>query len=150
MNVNGFVARDDKRKEIVVVFRGTDAAGLVDWFTGSFGGMILSPIFHILADSRVLLSQYHSPGISNETYSSDTAVHTGFLGAYNSVADMVVGIVSDEVERYPDYTIICAGMILLPRLCKVSLKFYTGHSLGGSLACKFMKFARKSTLTTRW
>jgi len=30
---------------------------------------------------------------------------------------MVVGIVSDEVERYPDYTIICAG-----------------HSLGGSLA----------------
>jgi len=33
-HTNGFFARDDFRKEIVLVFRGSDANTLADYFTG--------------------------------------------------------------------------------------------------------------------
>ena len=34
-HTNGFFARDDLRKEIVLVFRGSDANTLADYFTGA-------------------------------------------------------------------------------------------------------------------
>ncbi|KAJ7863392.1 alpha/beta-hydrolase [Mycena leptocephala] len=93
-DTQGFIARDDSRKEIVVSFRGSfslaDAATDIDLF----------------------LVPFVSPGISQSF-----SVHSGFLAAYNDVADTVRSTVKSQFAKFPTYTVIV-----------------TGHSLGGSLA----------------
>ncbi|KAF9650877.1 alpha/beta-hydrolase [Thelephora ganbajun] len=98
-HTNGFFARDDSRKEIVLVFRGSDANTLADYFT----------------DSAVVLAPLSSPGVLPPD--NTTAVHWGFLRAFNSVAETVISIMEEQYTFYPRYRLVC-----------------TGHSLGGALA----------------
>ncbi|KAF8644785.1 hypothetical protein AX16_008247 [Volvariella volvacea WC 439] len=96
LGTQGFVARDDTRKEIVVAFRGS-----------------LEPI-DILTDILIIQKPLRAPGISNV---GDAYVHTGFLNAYNLVAEQVLDLVKSELSSKPGYTVVS-----------------TGHSLGGAIA----------------
>ncbi|KAJ7798471.1 alpha/beta-hydrolase [Mycena olivaceomarginata] len=87
-STHAFVARDDTRQELVLSFRGSFS--LADAVT----------------DINVFLVPYVSLGISKSFN-----VHSGFLAAYNHVADPVLAVVKAQ------YTVVV-----------------TGHSLGGSLA----------------
>ncbi|KAF9792926.1 Alpha/Beta hydrolase protein [Thelephora terrestris] len=98
-HTNGFFVRDDLRKETVLVFRGSDANTLADYFT----------------DSMMILTPFSSPGVSPPD--NTTAVHWGFLRAFNSVAETVISIMEEQYTFYPNYRLVC-----------------TGHSLGGALA----------------
>ncbi|KAJ7633798.1 alpha/beta-hydrolase [Mycena polygramma] len=93
-DTNGFIARDDTRKEIVVSFRGTFS------------------VADAVTDVDLFLTPFVSPGISKSF-----EVHSGFLDAYNDVADTVLSTVEDQVAKFPAYTVVV-----------------TGHSLGGALA----------------
>jgi len=106
-NVNGFVVRDESRKEIVVVFRGTDAITLTDYLTNAL----------------VILAPYDSPGVIDAP--NGTYVHSGFLNSYNSVASLVVSIVRSQLELYTDFNVVCAGHSLggaLASLAAISLR----------------------------
>jgi len=93
-DTQGFIARDDTRNEIVVSFRGSFS--LADAAT----------------DVNIFLTPFVSPGI-NKSFE----VHSGFLAAYNDVADIVLSTVKDQFAKFPQYTVVV-----------------TGHSLGGALA----------------
>jgi hypothetical protein len=95
-STQGLVARDDGRKQIVVAFRGT------------------SDLIDLLTDVKFFLLPLKASGVSN--VGSATA-HSGFMDAYNSVADNVFRIVGAQAQAHPDYSIVV-----------------TGHSLGGALA----------------
>ncbi|KAA1471862.1 alpha/beta-hydrolase [Dentipellis sp. KUC8613] len=98
-DAHGFVARDDETKEIVVAFRGSK--DLEDLLT---------------ADGNVILIPYESPGVQlNST--EPVEVHAGFLISFNSIARTAIGVVQDQLESYPNYTVVV-----------------TGHSLGGAIA----------------
>ncbi|KAJ7715516.1 alpha/beta-hydrolase [Mycena maculata] len=93
-DTQGFIAQDDTRQEIVVSFRGTSS--IADAFT----------------DIDLLLVPLVTPGLT-ETFD----VHSGFLAAYNSVAEVVLAAVTAQVAKFPTYTLVV-----------------TGHSLGASIA----------------
>lgn len=117
MNANGFIARDESRKEIVIAFRGTDALTLADYLT----------------DAQVVLAPYYSPGVFNAP--NATAVHLGFLNSYNSVAPLVLSIVGAQLELHPDYNLVCTGHSLggaLASLAAISLR-HNLPELRGSL-----------------
>lgn len=95
-NTQGYIARDDNRKEIIVAYRGS--IQLQDFVT----------------DLEFALVDYTSPGVSN---TSGVQVHQGFITAFNSVAETVLSVVSNQVSTYPSYSLVS-----------------TGHSLGGALA----------------
>ncbi|KAI0047903.1 alpha/beta-hydrolase [Auriscalpium vulgare] len=97
-HAHGFVVRDDDRKELIVAFRGSQQ--LQDMVT----------------DSNLVLAPLSSHGVPPETAAS-SSVHAGFMIAYNSVSRTVISAVREELDVYPDYTVIV-----------------TGHSMGGSLA----------------
>ncbi|KAF8644797.1 hypothetical protein AX16_008259 [Volvariella volvacea WC 439] len=96
LGTQGFVVRDDSRKEIVVVFRGS-----------------LDPI-DVLTNIQIIMKPLRTTGVTDV---GDAYVHTGFLNAYNVVADEVLRIVRSQLSSRPGYTVIS-----------------TGHSLGGSVA----------------
>jgi len=101
-DTQGFVARDDTRKEIVVSFRGT------------------SSVADALTDVDLLLSPLISPGLT-ETFQ----VHQGFLAAYNSIADSVLSAVKSQAAKFPSYTLVVTGHSLgaaIAALGAVSLK----------------------------
>ncbi|KAJ7872974.1 alpha/beta-hydrolase [Mycena leptocephala] len=93
-STRGFIARDDSRKEIVVSFR------------GSFS------LADVATDVDVFLVPFISLGITQSFN-----VHSGFLAAYNDVADVVLTTVKAQLTNFPKYAVVV-----------------TGHSLGGSLA----------------
>ncbi|KAF4610721.1 hypothetical protein D9613_007122 [Agrocybe pediades] len=95
-DTQGFVARDDTRKEIVVALRGSES------FTDA------------LTDISILQVPFISPGVNPPLGS---AVHSGFLIAWNSVAHQVLDAVQAELTAHPEYSLAS-----------------TGHSLGGALS----------------
>jgi len=105
-NVNGFIVRDESRKEVIVAFRGTDGFTLMDYLT----------------DARVILAPYNSPGVIDVP--NGTTVHSGFLNSYNSVASLVISIVRSQLELYPNFNLVCTGHSLggaLASLAAISL-----------------------------
>ncbi|KAJ7154912.1 Alpha/Beta hydrolase protein [Mycena crocata] len=82
----GFIARDDSRREIVVSFR------------GSFS------LADAASDINLFLVPFVSPGIS-ESFN----VHSGFLAAYNVAADIVLTTVKAQAAKFPTYTIVVTG-----------------------------------------
>ncbi|KAL0956990.1 hypothetical protein HGRIS_003090 [Hohenbuehelia grisea] len=84
----GFVVRDDSRKEIVLAFRGS-----------------LEPI-DILIDIQLLLTPLRSPGISNV---GGAWVHTGFQKAYNFVDTQVHRMMATQLAANPSYSIVVTG-----------------------------------------
>ncbi|KAF8507970.1 alpha/beta-hydrolase [Hysterangium stoloniferum] len=100
----GYVARDDTRKEIVIALRGS------------------SSILDFITDADVFLTAYESPGV---TAPSGTEVHSGFLEAYNSVADTIISTVRAELKAHAGYNLVTSGHSLggaLSSLAAVSLK----------------------------
>ncbi|TFK99505.1 alpha/beta-hydrolase [Pterulicium gracile] len=114
-NTQGFVARDDGRKELVVAIRGS--ATLPD----------------ILLDSQILLVPFISPGAK---LPKSARVHAGFLLAWDSVSLEVIALVKHQLTHYPDYTIVAVGHSLggavatlaamcLEQSCKKRVKLFT-------------------------
>ncbi|KAJ3505829.1 hypothetical protein NLJ89_g7212 [Agrocybe chaxingu] len=100
----GFVIRDDSRKEIIVSFRGTFE--LKDAFV----------------DLQIIMRPLVSTGLTGV---GDSYVHTGFLYAYNVVASDVLRIIKDQAAKYPSYTIISTGHSLggaVASLAAISIK----------------------------
>ncbi|KAJ7435022.1 lipase [Mycena galericulata] len=125
----GFIARDDDRREIVITFRGTFS--LKDALTGSY-----PPAFP-------------STALTEEVY-----VHRGFMASYEDVADDVLATVKNELGQHPTHTIIRAGHslggaiasiaapLLKAALPDITIKLYTfGQPRVGDQ--KFARFVEK-------
>jgi hypothetical protein len=103
-DTQGFVARDDRRQEIIVAFRGT------------------SDDRDITTDFDFQLTPYISPGVKPPV---NATVHTGFMEAYNSVAAQIFKMVDAQLKLHPGYVLISTGHSLggaLSSLGAVSLK----------------------------
>ncbi|KAF5387859.1 hypothetical protein D9615_000166 [Tricholomella constricta] len=87
-DTQGFIARDDNKKEIIISLRGST-----------------SPTDFQL-DANVLLVPFISPGVSAP---SGTLVHFGFLTAWNSVASDVIATVQSQLASHAGYTIVTTG-----------------------------------------
>ena len=59
-------------------------------------------------DSAVVLTPFSSPGVLPPD--NTTAVHWGFLRAFNSVADTVISIMEEQYTFYPHYRLVCTGI----------------------------------------
>jgi len=92
----GFVVRDDNREEIIVAFEGTH------------------DLEDLITDLQIPMTPLRAIGVVDV---GDSAVHTGFLSAYNLVASTVLSTIEVQVACYPSYKIVV-----------------TGHSLGGAVA----------------
>ncbi|EFI27982.1 hypothetical protein CC1G_14474 [Coprinopsis cinerea okayama7 len=106
-DIQGFVARDEKRKELVVALRGS--ASIAD----------------IILDANIILVPALAPGIKAPFHSwigldrvrTDMKINQQELG-WNSVALQVLTIVQTQLKRHPEIE----GVVT------------TGHSLGGAVA----------------
>lgn len=58
----------------------------------------------------MVLTPFSSPGVLPPD--NATAVHWGFLRAFNSVADTVISIMKDQYTSYPNYRLVCTGTFL--------------------------------------
>jgi hypothetical protein len=94
-HAHGLVARDDFRREIVVAFRGS------------------YELADVLTDGNLALAPLVSHGVED----NEASVHAGFLISYNSVRNVVLHAVREQLEAFPGYVVVL-----------------TGHSLGGALA----------------
>ncbi|KAF8578195.1 alpha/beta-hydrolase [Ramaria rubella] len=100
----GFIARDDSRREIVVAMR------------GSFSFM------DIFTDIGVIPIPFTSPGV---TAPSGAMVHAGFLTGWNSVAKIVLRSVGFQLQAHPGYSLVSTGHSLggaLASLAAMSFK----------------------------
>ncbi|KAF9461268.1 Alpha/Beta hydrolase protein [Collybia nuda] len=84
----GFVVRDNERKEIVVAFRGS------------------LEVIDALVDLQIIMRPLKSTGVTGV---GDAYVHSGFLFAYNVVSSDVLGIVRSQLATYPGYSIVITG-----------------------------------------
>ncbi|KAF4612786.1 hypothetical protein D9613_011765 [Agrocybe pediades] len=103
-DVQGFIARDDHRREIVVSLRGS--ASIVD----------------ALLDAQVVQVPFVSPGVR---LPGGVRVHSGFLIAWDSLAVQVIKLVGWQLERHEGYTIVTTGHSLggsIALLCAVTLQ----------------------------
>lgn len=88
-DIQGFIARDDERKEIIVSLRGS--LSLTD----------------VLMDTQIVLIPFISPGVDAP---DGVLVHSGFLAAWNSVALEVLAVVAEELERLGrGYSLVAVG-----------------------------------------
>ncbi|KAJ7764326.1 alpha/beta-hydrolase [Mycena metata] len=107
----GFVARDDTLKEIVVAFRGTFS------------------LRETLIDTQVELVPFISPGLPELP---NVNVHRGFLGAYNDVALEILSTVKAQLAQFPHYRLLLTGHSLggaIAALAAVSLKNASPHAV---------------------
>ncbi|KAJ7922911.1 alpha/beta-hydrolase, partial [Mycena leptocephala] len=103
-DTQGFIARDDTRKEIVVALRGSTSAQ--DFVT----------------DAEIVLTPFVSPGVNAPAGST---AHTGFLAAWNAVAPTVISTVRAQVAAHPGYQLVSTGHSLggaLSSLAGISLQ----------------------------
>ncbi|KDR78622.1 hypothetical protein GALMADRAFT_244080 [Galerina marginata CBS 339.88] len=87
-DIQGFIARDNERKQIVVALRGS--ASLTD----------------VLMDSQIVLVPFISPGVK---LPGSAKVHCGFLLAWDSISLEVIAVVGKQLQKYPDYSIVTTG-----------------------------------------
>lgn len=87
-DTQGYVARDDTNKEIIVALRGT------------------SSIVDVLTDASTTLTTCVG---TNIPYTAGTLCHTGFMSSYNSVSADFISTVSGQLASYPDYSIFVVG-----------------------------------------
>lgn len=87
-STQGFVARDDTRKELVISFRGS------------------REIPSAIIDTSLVLSPLRGPGLPKDT---DAHVHTGFLYAFRSVGDRVLNVLREQFEKFPRYDVAVSG-----------------------------------------
>ncbi|KAG2054876.1 alpha/beta-hydrolase [Suillus hirtellus] len=85
----GFIARDNTRKELVVAFRGSREISSA-----------------IIVDTSLLLSPLRGPGLPENT---DAHVHTGFLYAFRSVGDRVLNVLREQFKEFPQYDVTVSG-----------------------------------------
>ncbi|KAJ4494048.1 Alpha/Beta hydrolase protein [Lentinula edodes] len=98
--VEGFVARDSSREELVVALRGS--ASVAD----------------VLLDTQVQLVPLVSPGVS---IPHDVQVHAGFLTAWNSVGVQVLAILAEQLALHRDIkAIVTSGHSLGGALATLS------------------------------
>ncbi|KLO05078.1 alpha/beta-hydrolase [Schizopora paradoxa] len=113
-NTQGFIARDDSRKEIVVSYRGSLQAQ------------------DFLTDVDIILVPFSSQGVSSVQTNGVTA-HQGFLTAFNSVASVIISTVTEQLKQFPSYSLVSTGHSLgasLASLGGVSLAAnFPGHPL---------------------
>ncbi|KAF7333272.1 Alpha/beta-hydrolase [Mycena sanguinolenta] len=103
-DTQGFVVRDDTRKEIVVALRGSTS--LQDFLT----------------DAEIVLVPFVSPGVKAPAGST---AHAGFLAAWNSVASTVISTVRTQLAAHPGYQLVSTGHSLggaLSSLAGISLE----------------------------
>ncbi|KAF8071540.1 alpha/beta-hydrolase [Lyophyllum atratum] len=103
-DIQGFVARDSSRDEIIVALRGS--VSIVDF----------------LMDTQIFLVPFVTPGVSAP---SGTRVHNGFLLAWDSVVIQVLAIVTQQLRSHPGFSLVTLGHSLggaLSTLAAVTLK----------------------------
>jgi len=98
-DTQGFIARDDIRKELVVAFRGSQQ------------------VANVFTDAEIMLVPFESPGVNDP---GGAYVHMGFLAAYNSVADNVLSVVEKQLEIHPGYSIVSTGHSLGAAIASIS------------------------------
>ncbi|KAA1470190.1 alpha/beta-hydrolase [Dentipellis sp. KUC8613] len=103
-DTQGFIARDDARKEVVVAFRGSSDAA--DFWT----------------DGQIALEPFTAPGTAPPV---NTTAHSGFLNAWNSVAAEIISTVKLQLSAHAGYSIVTTGHSLggaLSSLAAITLK----------------------------
>ncbi|KAF7375670.1 hypothetical protein MSAN_00456100 [Mycena sanguinolenta] len=121
----GFISRDDERKEIVVSFRGTFS------------------LSDVATDVDLFLVPFVSPGL-DQSFS----VHAGFLAAYNDVADIVLSTVKAQVAEFSSYSVVVTGHSLggaIAALGGVSIK-----TAFPNVAMKLYTFGQPRTGDAKW
>ncbi|KAF9007400.1 Alpha/Beta hydrolase protein [Cyathus striatus] len=87
-DIQGYVSRDESKKEIIVAIRGS--ASMVDF----------------LMDAQIALVPFIAPGV---TAPDGVKVHTGFLLDWDTVALEIQSIVNIQLKRHPGYTVVTCG-----------------------------------------
>ncbi|ORZ04953.1 lipase [Absidia repens] len=83
-DVAGYVVRDDRRKEIFLVFKGTS----------SFGNAVADMIF--------VKTKYHP-------VNGGASVHKGFYESYMLVQQKVLSLMGQEIKKHSDYHVTVTG-----------------------------------------
>ncbi|KJA25089.1 hypothetical protein HYPSUDRAFT_214138 [Hypholoma sublateritium FD-334 SS-4] len=103
-DIQGFIARDKTRKEIVVALRGS--ASVAD----------------VLMDASIVLVPFVSPGVQ---LPPESRVHSGFLVAWDSISPEVLLAVGSQLATNEDHAVVTTGHSLggsLALLAAVSLQ----------------------------
>ncbi|KAF7311869.1 Lipase-3 domain-containing protein [Mycena indigotica] len=102
-DIQGFIARDDHRKELVVALRGS--ASITD----------------ILLDAAIVLVPFLTPGVK---LPAGARVHAGFLTAWDTVAPQITAALAVQRQLHPGHRLVTVGHSLggaLATLAAVSL-----------------------------
>lgn len=117
-DTQGYVARDDTTKEIIVALRGS------------------SSVQDIVSDAMSALAVCQS---TNVPYPAGALCHTGFQTSYNAVQATVISLVGGQLKQYPSYNITVTGHSLgggLSSIASLSMAYtfpksvVTGYSFG--------------------
>ncbi|KAF8507716.1 Alpha/Beta hydrolase protein [Gautieria morchelliformis] len=99
IGTQGYIARDDSRKEIVLALRGS-----------------MSPV-DLLVDAYVFLIPFDFPGVAAPP---GTMVHAGFLSGWKAVAPVVLDSVGVQLQEHSDYNIVTSGHSLGGALASIA------------------------------
>ncbi|KAF7327305.1 Lipase-3 domain-containing protein [Mycena kentingensis (nom. inval.)] len=102
-DIQGFIARDDHRKELIVAIRGS--ASITD----------------MLLDASIVLVPFLTPGVK---LPPGARVHAGFLAAWDTVAAQITATLAIQRRQHPGHRLVTVGHSLggaLATLAAVSL-----------------------------